>query len=111
MLVECWSSETSSLWSQDNPARGQCDVTAIVINECFGGEIRKTFINGEPHFYNRIDGVNYDFTASQFQVLPKYLDLLTDREEILRSNFKVRQQYQTLYDSFKKLLTCKSYLI
>lgn len=111
LLLKCWSPETSSLWSQDNPARGQCDVTAIVINDFFGGEILKTFINGQPHFYNRMDGVNCDFTASQFQVLPKYLDLLADREEILSSNFKVRQQYQILYDSFKKLLTCKSHVI
>nr|WP_268768300.1 hypothetical protein [Mastigocoleus testarum] len=25
LLLECWSSETSSLWSPENPARGQCD--------------------------------------------------------------------------------------
>ena len=111
LLLQCWSSETSSLWCQDNPARGQCDVTAIVINDFFGGEILKTFIDGQPHFYNRIDGINYDFTASQFQVLPEYLDLIADREEIFSSNSKVRQQYEILRDRFKKLLTCKSHLI
>lgn len=108
LLLECWSSETSSLWSQDNPARGQCDVTAIVINEFFGGEILKTFINGQPHFYNRIDGINYDFTASQFQFLPEYLDLFADREEIFSSNSKVRQQYEILRVRFAQVLKHQS---
>lgn len=111
LLFQSWSSETSSLWSQDNPARGQCDVTAILINECFGGEILKTFIDGQPHFYNCIDGVNYDFTASQFQVLPEYLNLLADREEIFSNNLQVKQQYEILRHRFKKLLPCKSHLI
>ncbi len=104
LLLQCWSSETSSLWSQDNPARGQCDITAIVINDFFGGEILKTFIDEQAHFYNRIDGVNYDLTASQFQVLPEYLDLLADREEIFNSNLQVRQQYHILYHRFTQVL-------
>lgn len=111
LLLQCWSSETSSLWSQNNPARGQCDVTAIVINEFFGGKIFKTFIEGQSHFYNRIDGVNYDFTATQFKIIPKYLDILADREEIFSSSLQVRQQYQVLRDRFQKLLACKRRLI
>ena len=110
LLLKCWSSETSSLWSPENPARGQCDITAIVINDFFGGEILKTFIDNQPHFYNHIDGVNYDFTASQFQVLPKYLDLLADREEIFCSSLKVRQQCEILYHRLKKHLLAKAIL-
>lgn len=108
LLIQCWSSETSSVWSQDNPARGQCDVTAIVINDFFGGEILKTFLEGQPHFYNRIDRVSYDFTASQFQVPPQYLDLPADREEILRSNSRVKQQYQILRVRFAQVLKHQS---
>ncbi|NJM17614.1 MAG: hypothetical protein HC874_02830 [Richelia sp. SL_2_1] len=107
LLVECWSSETSTLYSKNNPARGQCDVTAIVIYEYFGGEILKTFINEQPHFYNRINGDRYDFTASQFQILPDYLDLPSTREEILNINFKLKQQYKILRERFEKLLLKK----
>lgn len=103
MLLQCWSSQTSSLSSKDNPAGGQCDVTAIVINEFFGGEILKTFVERQPHFYNRINGIRYDFTASQFQMIPKYLDLPANREEIFNNHLQVKQQYQILRGRFEEL--------
>lgn len=108
LLLECWSSQTSSLYIKDNPARGQCDVTAILIYDYFGGEIIKTFIDEQPHFYNQINGIRYDFTVSQFQIIPKYLDLPASREEILNSNSKVKQQYDILQERFDKVLFLKS---
>ena len=104
LLVQCWSSETSSLYIKNNPARGQCDVTAIVIYEFFGGKILKTFINEQPHFYNQINGIRYDFTNSQFQILPEYLDLPASKDEILKNNLKVKQQYHILRQRFGTLL-------
>ncbi len=62
--------ETAPQWSADNPACGQCDVTSLVIQERFGGEILKTDVGGAIHFYNRIGGDRCDFTASQFTTLP-----------------------------------------
>ena len=104
LLQQCWSQETSTLWSADNPARGQCDVTALVIHAHYGGHLLKTFIEEQPHFYNQINGIRYDFTASQFPVLPEYEDLSAEREEILTSSALVRQQYQTLRERFEQLL-------
>ncbi len=40
-LYKSWSSDSSSKWSQDNPAKGQCGVTALIVNDLLGGEIRK----------------------------------------------------------------------
>lgn len=37
-LYECWSSETSSQWLPENPARGQCNVTSMVVQDILGGE-------------------------------------------------------------------------
>lgn len=37
-LYKSWSSDSSSKWSQDNPAKGQCGVTALVVNDVLGGE-------------------------------------------------------------------------
>lgn len=65
-LVNAWSARTSSLWAVENPARGQCSVTACVIHKLFGGEILKTFTAEGWHFYNRLNGLGFDFTASQF---------------------------------------------
>ena len=73
-LERSWSAKTSICFSQDAaPSYGQCAQTAIVIRETFGGDILKT--SGWPpnglHFYNRIDGTRYDFTADQFS-MPDY---------------------------------------
>ncbi len=65
-LRRCWSRRTSSKWSPKNPANGQCSVTALVIQDHFGGQLLKTKVDGQWHFYNEIDGVVYDFTDSQF---------------------------------------------
>jgi hypothetical protein len=84
-LLTTWSKKTQPAFNKETPSHNQCAQTAIVICEKFGGEILKTKINtagGYPidHFYNRINGKRYDFTADQFQlddfVKPiKYLDV------------------------------------
>jgi hypothetical protein len=33
VLFESWSLESSSKWSKDNPAKGQCGVTALVVHD------------------------------------------------------------------------------
>ena len=90
-LVRSWSEKTSVCFSSDAaPSYGQCAPTAIVIWETFGGEILKT--DGWPpngrHFYNRIDGTRYDFTADQFSMLGyshdvKYKDILSNEVEAM----------------------------
>lgn len=88
-LESSWSEKTSYCFSiTAAPSYGQCAPTAIVIWETFGGEILKT--DGWPpngrHFYNRIDGKRYDFTADQFEMLNyshnvEYKDILSNTEE------------------------------
>ena len=88
-LARSWSAKTSFCFSEDAaPSYGQCAQTAIVIREIFGGEILKT--SGWPpngrHFYNRIDGTRYDFTADQFSMpdyshAVSYDDILSSVEE------------------------------
>ena len=80
-LQRSWSSESAKQWTVDNPANGQCNVTAILIHELYGGEILKTTLHDGDHFYNRIDGLRFDFTASQFAQPIEYADILTDRQD------------------------------
>lgn len=82
-LGAAWSQDSSSLWTADNPARGQCNPTALVVQDVFGGELLKTPTVDGPHFYNRVDGLRRDFTASQFAHPPRYEDLPATREEIM----------------------------
>lgn len=102
LLRKFWSRESSSLWTAENPAQGQCSVTALVIQDCFGGEILKTLVDGKSHFYNEINGCKYDFTADQFQSLPNYSNDRCSREEAF---FDTNQnQYSYLLNKFRREL-------
>ncbi|TCW54013.1 hypothetical protein EC917_10967 [Bacillus thuringiensis] len=80
-LVKSWSIETSSKWTIENPAKGQCGVTALVVQDIYGGKIKKTKIEEVWHFYNSIDGERFDFTEAQFNENLNYLDVESNREE------------------------------
>jgi hypothetical protein len=93
-LRRSWSVETGRHWQRDNPASGQCGVTALVAHDRFGGEILKTDVNGAWHFYNRIDGKRVDFTMSQFDSPVGYDDVPSNRDEALGDCSQ--QQYELL---------------
>jgi hypothetical protein len=82
-LLASWSLKTSGQWLAANPACGQCSVTALLINELFGGQILKTPLPEGDHFYNRIDGQRIDLTDVQFDTPIHYLDIESDRTEAL----------------------------
>lgn len=83
-ILEClrhaWSIDSSSRWTPANPAAGQCSVTALVLQDKYGGELLYTETHVGPHFYNRIDGVRYDFTAEQFDDVLSYDDTPCSRD-------------------------------
>lgn len=99
-LLVSWSLETSGKWLAENPARGQCNVTALLVNELFGGEILKTPLAEGDHFYNHIDGKRVDFTDCQFSVPIAYLDIPSDRAEALAGTSPAR--YEALRSAFSK---------
>jgi hypothetical protein len=83
-LRESWSLATAGQWTAENPAAGQCNVTALLVHELFGGDLLKTPLPAGDHFYNRIEGRRYDFTASQFSQPITYMDIPTSRSEAER---------------------------
>ena len=96
-LTGAWSAQTARGWREDDPARGQCSVTALVAQDLFGGEILKTRVGAAWHFYNRIEGVRHDFTASQFAAPVAYDDVAATRAETLADTSP--GQYETLRQS------------
>jgi hypothetical protein len=80
-LRNAWSLSTASQWTASNPAAGQCNVTSLLIQDLFGGELLKTPLPAGDHFYNRIGGRRYDFTASQFDQPIVYMDLPINRAD------------------------------
>lgn len=65
-LSRAWSLDTAVQWTAENPALGQCNVTAVVIQELYGGALLRTRLLDVWHYYNRFDGARVDFTDSQF---------------------------------------------
>jgi hypothetical protein len=71
-----WSRDTSAdagEWTAENPSRGQCDATAVVLREYLGGEILVADVlrDGrrlERHAWNRLpSGLTLDLTRDQFR--------------------------------------------
>lgn len=93
-LKAAWSVETATIWTRDNPALGQCSVTALVVNDLLGSRILKTRVGSTYHFYNLIDDARVDLTSSQFGEQIAYEDLPASRNDAFRdTTFK---QYQAL---------------
>src|SRR5690349_620868 len=80
-LRKSWSPASGRQWTPANPAAGQCNVTALVVHDLFGGDLLMTPLPAGDHFYNRIGGRRYDFTASQFGEPITYMDMPADRAD------------------------------
>lgn len=79
-LRASWAADTCSpddlaraAWYPDNPARGHCDITALVVHDVFGGDllVGEVHHGGEPagyHWWNRLPtGAELDLTREQFR--------------------------------------------
>ena len=75
LIRRAWSRLTSATpdeWTRESSARGQCAITACVMQDCLGGKLIRTMATApgrEPasHYANLLDnGVILDATASQF---------------------------------------------
>jgi hypothetical protein len=77
VIRAAWSRDTSEdpdEWSAENPARGQCAVTALVVRDLLGGDILIATVlpaSGQPqerHAWNRLpSGLAVDLTGDQFR--------------------------------------------
>ncbi len=70
-LEYSWSKETSAdpdKWTSENPAWGQCAVSALIGEDCFGGNLlRYDLLGMGSHYINQLpNGDEVDLTASQF---------------------------------------------
>jgi hypothetical protein len=95
-----WSQETCdpvdlAAWSPETPARGQCAVTALIVQDLLGGDLllaEVLYADGSRqgvHYWNRLpDGTELDLTREQFtasetvqapDVVPRPADLTRGR--------------------------------
>jgi hypothetical protein len=75
-IRDAWSLDTAEEddgWTPENPSRGQCDITALVVQDLLGGDVlgADVFLDGtriEGHMWNRLpSGVDLDLTREQFR--------------------------------------------
>jgi hypothetical protein len=104
-----WSAETSAAteWTSANQAKGQCAVTACVVQDYLGGDILNTITTmpdgtSVSHYFNLIAGEPVDLTEHQFppdtrfsEPAPKTKGLPSTRAYCL-SYEHTNQRYQLL---------------
>ncbi len=109
LFKKAWTKETcypgsKDKWSEKIPEIGQCAITALIIQDLFGGDIVKN--DKLHHYFNFIDMETLDFTKWQFEEADFEnfdYDRMVDREELLL-NDDTKQRYFKLKDNLKTLL-------
>lgn len=108
LLTECWSCETCvpnlrNNWSNDIPTLGQCAITALIVNDFFGGKIMRCMSSSGSHYYNLINDEIVDLTVNQFLgTLPLYDGGEERTREYLLSNDDTKERYLLLLDCLKR---------
>lgn len=74
ILMHIWNAETAigGTWSEDRPSRGQCAVTALLVQDRKGGSLQRVFHEGTGHYFNLVGGTIVDLTADQFDTPPDH---------------------------------------
>jgi hypothetical protein len=93
-ISSSWSIETCGepeKWSPENPSKGQCDTLSFVAWEYLGGDLvlGTVFVNGEQtehHYWNRIDGEDFDLTRGQFVDGEDIVEVAVVENELLKNN-------------------------
>ena len=103
LLKTLWSADTCAPrmrgdWSAENPTHGQCSITAFLMQDIFGGEVRGVALgDGNYHCFNVVDGCAFDLTSEQFG--DKKLDYEScpvQRREVHFAKEEKRLRYETL---------------
>lgn len=106
VIRAAWSRETSywpETWTSGNPAHGQCAITALVVQDHFGGDIWRGWVGTDTHYWNHIDGRTVDLTLEQFPAGSEVRrDVPVHRDVILR-NEDTRRRYELLSERIAAL--------
>lgn len=90
-----WGADTSAYesWGAEGvPVEsGQCAVTALLVQETYGGILKRALVNGVSHYWNEIDGETIDLTRAQF-TLPLTVEDEAERERSYVISFPVTQE-------------------
>jgi len=116
VLRESWSKETAypscqKDWSKEDPSYGQCAITAMLVNDMFGGSIHRIRVNGGgTHYFNKINGKYVDLTSEQFDLYNIPVDYENNEEmdrQYCGKNADTKKRYDLLVANVKAYLVGK----
>lgn len=111
-LRKAWKADTSLFqddWSPKNPAVGQCAVTALVVQDCFGGGLLRGRTPQGTHYWNRLaNGQEVDLTAEQFDLQPVISDVEPRSREYVLSFPSTKVRYERLLANLSRPLRPRS---
>lgn len=108
LLIQSWDLGTCSpglrdKWSEENPSLGQCAITALIVNDFFGGKIMRCMSSSGSHYYNIIDDELVDLTVEQFLgEIPQYENGEERTREYLLNNKDTKNRYEKLLYNLKQ---------
>ncbi len=120
LLLKCYSKDlccplVQDDWNGNNKCLSMCTITALIINDYFGGDICKIHVNGISHYFNLIENKIIDLTSNQFNSEIDYKNyqiidrlILTDETKKRYEILKARLVKELLKQIDKKVYTCKS---
>ena len=93
-------------WYPTNPFLGHCAIVTAIAYKKFGGDIMRGVIaeSGLSHYWNRIDGKDYDLTKEQFDGKPITLtDVQVSSVERILNNEQTLYRYHLLLSTLENL--------
>jgi hypothetical protein len=107
-LRAAWRRETSADpagWSPFNPSLGQCAVTALIVQDVFGGCLLRAALPDGSHYWNLLpDGREVDLTRAQFGEAVDLSDVVVRSREYVLSSPDTELRYRVLSDAVRRAL-------
>jgi hypothetical protein len=109
LLLNIWSRETCAPrmrdeWSKDNPTKGQCSITAFLMQDIFGGKVYGVPLSdGNYHCFNVVGNIVFDLTSEQFgDEILNYDDCPEQHREIHFAKEEKKKRYEYLKSELLK---------
>lgn len=112
LLLKCYCKKTAypscqnEYDSYNDPTYGQCAITAMIVNDYFGGTIHKIKVDGGgTHYFNKINNIYYDLTSDQFTLYNIDISYEPNEEvprEYCGKNPDTKKRYELLLEKIKE---------
>lgn len=111
LLSDIWSADTCAprmrdKWSPQNKTCGQCSITAFLMQDLYGGEVRGVPLeDGNFHCFNVVGDCVFDLTSEQFgDTVLDYTDCPVQSREVHFAKEEKRLRYVSLKEQLNAVM-------